>query len=88
MNSRATARFWKCFERLPIEVQQLARKNYALWQNDHQHPSLDFKRLQGRGNRFSVRVGIHHRAIGWMPVPDQVEWVWIGSHADYDRMVK
>ena len=88
MTSRATSRFWKCFERLPIEIQKLAEKNYAVWQSDPQHPSLDFKRLRGPGNRFSVRIGIHYRAIGWMPSSGHVEWVWIGSHAEYDRMVK
>ena len=64
MKSRATRRFWKCFHELPTEVQELAEKNYALWQRDPTHPSLHFKKLKGGGNRFSVRVGIAYRAIG------------------------
>lgn len=88
MTSRATARFWRAFHQLPGEVQRLAEKNYAIWRDEPRHPSLGFKRLKGQGNRFSVRIGIHYRAIAWMPAPGTVEWVWIGSHAEYDRMVR
>lgn len=87
MKSRATSRFWKCFELLPPEVQSLSRKNYELWQRDHHHPSLHFKKLKGGENRFSVRIGIAYRAIGWELPDGCVEWVWIGSHADYDHLL-
>jgi hypothetical protein len=84
MKSRATRRFWKCFDELPSEIQDLAEKNYSLWRQNPRHPSLHFKKLQGNGNRFSVRVGI---GIGWELPDGAVEWVWIGSHADYDRLL-
>jgi len=87
MKSRATRRFWKCFDGLPSEIQELAEKNYSLWQQNPRHPSLHFKKLQGSGNRFSVRVGISFRAVGWELPGGGVEWVWIGSHADYDRLL-
>lgn len=86
MKSKATSRFWRCYSELPEHVQKLARKNYELWKNDHQHPSLMFKKLKGDGDaRFSVRIGDHYRAIGQV-VGDTVEWVWIGSHEDYNRI--
>lgn len=88
MRSRATARFWKCFEGLPDHVQRLAEKNYALWKEDPRHPSLDSKQLRGGGQRFSVRVGLQYRALGKMIAADEVEWVWIGSHAEYDRLIR
>ena len=85
MKSRATARFWKLYAALPARVQQLARKNYQLWQDDESHPSLGFKRLKGgSGKRFSIRVGDHYRAIG-QRLDDSIEWVWIGSHEDYNK---
>ena len=87
MMSRATARFWKLYGALPPEVRQLAEKTYRLWRDSPQHPSLHFKRLSGRGGRFSVRIGIHYRAVGWKPDASTVEWVWIGSHADYDKLI-
>ena len=85
MKSRATARFWKLYAALPARVQQLTRKNYRLWLDDQNHPSLAFKRLKGgSGKRFSIRVGDHYRAIG-QRLDDSIEWVWIGSHEDYNK---
>jgi hypothetical protein len=87
VNSRCTRRFWKLHGALPARVQTLAKKNYELWRRDHGHPSLDFKKLKGgSGNRFSVRVGDHHRAIGHL-VGDTVEWVWIGTHEEYNGLI-
>ena len=85
MKSRATARFWKLYTALPARVQQLARKNYRLWLDDQNHPSLGFKPLKGgSGKRFSIRVGDHYRAIG-QRLDHGIEWVWIGSHEDYNK---
>jgi hypothetical protein len=86
LKSRATTRFWKLYAALPIRVQQLAQKNYQLWREDESHPSLGFKRLKGgAGKRFSIRVGDHYRALG-QQVDDGIEWVWIGSHEDYNKL--
>jgi hypothetical protein len=87
MTSTATPRFWELLNALPPEIQELARKNYRLWLENPQHPSLQFKRLAGGGHRFSVRVGQHYRAIAWKVDDEGVEWVWIGSHAEYDRLL-
>ena len=85
MNSKATKRFWTNFEALPPEVQSLATKNYKLWQRDPNHPSLRFRRLQGSDDRFTIRIGDHHRALGLLR-GDTVVWVWIGTHAEYDKI--
>ena len=88
MKSQATSRFWKLYNALPAEVRALSDKTYTLWLKDPRHASLHFKELGGRENKFSVRVGIHYRAIGWKPDGSTVEWVWIGSHAEYDTLMK
>lgn len=88
MKSTATPRFWRLLNELPEDIIELAGKNYRLWQENPQHPSLHFKKLAGAGDRFSVRVGDHYRAIGWKLKDGSVEWVWIGSHADYDQLLK
>jgi len=72
---------------LPEPVQRLAAKNYRLWRNNPAHPSLDFKQLHGSGERFSVRVGNHYRALG-QRVANGVEWVWIGTHEEYNKLVR
>jgi hypothetical protein len=62
------------------------RKKLSTWRQDPAHPSLRFRRLKGSEDRFSVRVGDHYRALGRRS-GKAVVWVWIGSHADYDRLM-
>jgi len=73
--------FWKLYRKLPKEVRQLADKNYELLKADPRQPSLQLKRLD---EMWSVRVGLHYRAIG-IDAPGGIQWIWIGSHADYDE---
>ena len=87
MISRATRRFWKLYESLPEPIQRLAAKNYRLWRTNPAHPSLDFKQLHGSEERFSVRVGDHYRGLG-QRVADGVEWVWIGTHEEYNKLIR
>jgi hypothetical protein len=35
----------------------------------------------------SARVGIGYRAVGVLG-DDAITWFWIGSHADYDRLLE
>jgi len=35
---------------------------------------------------YSVRVGLGYRALGAM-AGDTVTWFWIGSHAEYDKLL-
>ena len=86
VKSVATRRFWDLFYALPRDIQELALKNYGLWRADPYHPSLHFRKLQGSADRFSVRIGSHHRALGRLTA-DTMTWVWIGTHAEYDRLV-
>ena len=50
------------------------------------YPSLDFKKLAGQGERFSIRVGDHYRALGHK-ISGGCEWVWIGTHEDYNKLI-
>lgn len=84
MRHYASPAFWACFEMLPLQVQELARKNYELLKKNPQHPSLHFKTV---GRYRSVRVGRHYRALG-VEIPEGVLWFWIGSHAEYDRLLR
>jgi hypothetical protein len=86
VKSVATRRFWALFQALPDEVQELAVQSYDLWRRDPRHPSLHFRRLRGTADRFTIRVGDHYRALGTLTA-DTIAWVWIGTHAEYDRLV-
>ena len=81
---RATQRFWKCFGGLPEPIQELANRNFHVLKSDPRHPSLHFKKI---GQFWSVRVGLDYRALAVEDMEDFV-WVWIGTHNDYERMIK
>jgi hypothetical protein len=49
-------------------------------------PVLQFKKLEGEDNIYSVRIGLDYRALAVMK-KDRIVWYWIGSHAEYDRLV-
>jgi hypothetical protein len=80
-----SSRFWQHFNKLPVEVQELARRIFHLLKQNPAHPSLQFKFVR-HGQYRSVRVGVGYRALG-IPVPEGVQWFWIGSHADYDQLI-
>lgn len=83
MKHYASPEFWQRLELLPAPVQALARRNYALLKTNPRHPSLHFKKV---GRYCSVRVGRQYRALG-VEVPQGVLWFWIGSHAEYDKLL-
>ena len=87
MNSRTTRRFRELFASLPVGVQRQAKDAYALFQLNPRHPGLHFKQVQQAPPIYSARVGIGYRAVGVVDENDIV-WFWIGSHAEYDQLLK
>lgn len=83
MNHSASSRFWALYDALPAEIRETADKNFQLLKSDSTHPSLHFKRI---GKVWSARVGDRYRALG-RDVPEGIQWFWIGSHADYDKLL-
>ena len=83
MKHHASATFWARYDALPVAIRTLADKNFALLKENSRHPSLHLKRV---GRFWSVRVGQHYRALG-TDLDDGVLWWWIGTHAEYDRVV-
>ena len=86
MQSRTTRKFWRLFADLPFEAQRDAKRAYRLFQNNPAHPGLQFKKLEGEENIYSVRIGLEYRAPAVMK-KDRIVWYWIGSHSQYDRLV-
>jgi hypothetical protein len=78
-----TQRFWKCYDDLPEAIQRVADQNYELLKTDPSHPSLHFKEV---GQYWSVRAGKGYRALG-VEVKDGISWVWIVTHAEYDKLI-
>jgi hypothetical protein len=84
MKHRASKKFWQHYHRLPVAIQDLADKNFALLKANPQHPSVQFKNV---GRMWSARVGAHFRALAVESGPELV-WFWIGTHAEYNRIIK
>jgi hypothetical protein len=87
MNHFTLPLFWQLYHQLPRHVQQLADKNYALLRSDPFHRSLHFKKVGKKKQLWSVRVGEHYRALG-LDKGEGVVWFWIGTHAEYDRLLR
>jgi hypothetical protein len=81
MNSFVAPEFWALFNALRPEVQDRARKQYALWQENPRHPSLHFKRV---GRFWSVRIDDNHRALA-IERDGAMLWFFIGPHSDYEE---
>jgi hypothetical protein len=84
LTHRASPAFWARFQTLPTQVQELARKNFELLKRDPRHLALHFKSV---GRYRSARVGLQYRALG-TETEDGVLWFWIGTHAEYDRILR
>ena len=87
MNSHITARFREAFAELPADVRKQARQAYRLFIEDPHHPSLRFKSIHPTRPIYSVRIGLDYRAVG-IRDQDDIIWYWIGSHPDYDKLIR
>ncbi|MGJ4915696.1 ParE family toxin-like protein [Bradyrhizobium oligotrophicum] len=83
MTHFASPKFWAAYELLPEAIKALADQNFELLKRDPRHPSLQFKKV---GRFWSARVGLRYRALA-TEVDDGYLWFWIGSHADYDKLI-
>lgn len=83
MKHRASPDFWYCYRQLPQEIQTLADQCYQYLKQDSRYPSLHFKKV---GRFWSVRIGLHYRAVA-VEKNNEMIWFWIGTHAEYDRLI-
>ncbi|RMD59149.1 MAG: hypothetical protein D6828_01945 [Nitrospirae bacterium] len=81
---KTTDEFWEEFSRLSRVVQERARKQFELLKENPKHPSLHFKKV---GKFWSVRISDSYRALA-IKDGEVYIWVWIGTHDDYERMIK
>ena len=65
-------------------MRSAAKEKYKLWRSEPFHPSLHFKEL--RPGLWSVRITSNYRALA-LRDNDVVVWFWIGTHAEYDRLI-
>jgi hypothetical protein len=80
----ASPGFWEAYDLLPRHVQELADRSFQRLKTDPTHPALHLKQV---GRYWSARIGLHYRALA-APSGGDLVWFWIGSHADYDRLLR
>lgn len=84
MRHHASARFWDAYERLPDSVRRQADRAFALLKSDPTHRGLHFKPV---GAEWSVRIGLRDRDLARKVGDDKIRFC-IGTHAEYDRLVR
>jgi hypothetical protein len=87
MKSVTTAEFRKLLRDLPNEIRGQAFKAYRLWWSDQRHPAVRYKKVHENPAVWSASIGIHYRALAAIN-GDRVVWFWIGSHAEYDHILR
>jgi hypothetical protein len=80
----ASPDFWVCYNALPAQIREQADRAFELLKANPRHPSLHFKQV---GRFWSARVGLQYRAVG-VDALDGVVWFWIGTHAEYDKLIR
>jgi len=83
MTYYASKSFWAAYYSLPTQIQKIAKRNYILLKENPRHPSLHFKKIN---QYWSARVGTNYRALA-VEANNDLLWFWIGSHADYDKLI-
>lgn len=64
----------------------MADRKLEMLTSNPRHPSLHFKKIGNKEQLWSVRVGLRYRALG-REKPEGIVWFWIGTHAEYDRLI-
>jgi len=62
-----------------------ARRVFRLFSENPAHNSLQFKKLRGHANLWSVRVTLDVRAVGYRE-GNIIEWLWIGTHNEFNKL--
>jgi hypothetical protein len=85
--SKTTRRFREAYARLSEHVRRRAGEADHRFQGSPSHPSLRFKQVHASEPIYAARVGLGYRALAIVD-GDIVIWFWIGTHAEYDQLLR
>ncbi len=88
MKSVRTREFHTLYDALPLAVQRQADKAYAQFEHDPTYSGLNFKSVGGDPSWYSARISITYRALCRRAADGTYVWFWIGTHAEYDKLLK
>jgi hypothetical protein len=83
MKNFASPSIWERYRNLPPAIQDLADRSFELLKANPSPPSLHLKKVN---KYWSARVGRRYRALA-VEIEQGLLWFWIGTHAEYDKMV-
>jgi hypothetical protein len=86
MKSHVSRQFLALLANLPLDIQRQAHEAYRQFQQNPNHPGLNFERIHSRPNTYSTRVNKSYRVLGAMR-QGEMYWYWIGTHAEYDKLI-
>ncbi len=86
MNSHVTKQFRALLEALPKDAQKQALKAFRQFQRDPFHPGLNFEEIDPQIDLWSARVSSKYRVLGHRQ-GGEIRWFWIGTHAEYDKLI-
>lgn len=91
--NKTTRRFRDLYQRLPAQIQKLVRLTAVAFDQDPTRCTFRHHALNDTNNgnhlpgSFSVSITMGYRAIYTHDATGTRIWYWVGSHADYDRLV-
>jgi len=86
MESFRTKAFRKLYNELPDFVRQKAQSNYKKWIQNPYNSEIKFENIYK--NFWSASIGYSYRAIGKMVENNIIVWFGIGTHEDYNQIIK
>jgi hypothetical protein len=86
--SRRTKQFNALLAALPADVQKQAHQAYKQFMQNPRRSSLRFKCVDDSEEPpwYSIRIGARFRALATVE-GDLVSWFWIGTHAEYNKLI-
>jgi hypothetical protein len=83
--SKVRPSFWRAYGQLAPSAKARAKVAWQLFEKNPDHPSLRFKKLQAHDQFWSVRINEQYRAVG-VRSGETIEWIWIGTHNEFDNL--
>ncbi|MEA2017378.1 MAG: hypothetical protein U9N59_02925 [Campylobacterota bacterium] len=87
MISHINQQWKKLYKNIPKDIKELSKKQYKLFKENPYHSSLHFKRVHSSKAIFSARINLNFRTLGVLH-ENTIIWFWIGSHDEYERIIK
>ncbi|MGI9298435.1 MAG: hypothetical protein ACR2QC_11155 [Gammaproteobacteria bacterium] len=88
MKHRFAAKFWAEYAGLPPYIRRRVDRCIAMLNETPPRPSLQLKRVDSPRAGWTARVNRDYRMAAEEEPGDVVVWVFIGTHAEQDKLLR